>query len=61
MSIQKKSLISALQTARKAHIASAPLAESGDVKGTKGVKMVKAVRAVKMVKAVRAVKLAKFE
>jgi hypothetical protein len=39
MSIQKKSLISTLKTAKKANVASAPLAEAGDVKGTKGVKM----------------------
>lgn len=43
MSIQKKSLISTLKTAKKANVASAPLAE-GDAKGTKGVKLFKTVR-----------------
>ena len=38
MSIQKKSLLSTLKTAKKANIASAPLAEIGEVNGTTGVK-----------------------
>jgi hypothetical protein len=42
MSIQKKSLISTLKTAKKAHVASAP--EAGNAKGTKGVKLSRAVR-----------------
>ena len=57
MSIQKKSLISTLKSAKKARIASAPLADGADLKGRQGVKMIKATRAVKMIKATRAVKM----
>jgi hypothetical protein len=39
MSIQKKSLISTLKTAKKANVASAPLVNAADAKGTKGVKL----------------------
>jgi len=59
MSIQKKSLISTLRSAKKAQIASAPLTGGADLKGTQGVKMVKAVRAVRAVRAVKTVRLAK--
>jgi len=55
MSIEKKSLVSTLKTAKKAHVASAPLAE-GDAKATKGVKMAKAA-AIRMAKAARLVRL----
>jgi hypothetical protein len=53
MTIQKKSLISTLQTAKKANVASAPLAEE-DVKGTKGVKLVRPVRIHNTAKFVKA-------
>jgi len=39
MTINKKSLISTLHTAKKANVASAPLAEVGDSKGTTSVKL----------------------
>jgi len=39
MSIQKKSLISTLKTAKKAHVASAPLATATDAKSEQGVKL----------------------
>ena len=60
MTIQKKSLISTLQTAKKANVASAPLAEE-DAKGTKGVKLAKAT-SLRMAKAssLRMAKAAKF-
>jgi len=50
MSIQKKSLISTLKSAKKARIASAPLADGADLKGSQGVKMFKATRAVKTIR-----------
>jgi hypothetical protein len=59
MSIQKKSLISTLQSAKKARVASAPLADGTGLKGSQGVKMVKAIRAVRAVRAVKTVRLAK--
>jgi hypothetical protein len=53
MTINKKSLISTLQTAKKANVASAPLSEAGDVKGTKGVKLARKARAIRGVKLAR--------
>jgi hypothetical protein len=57
MSIQKKSLLSTLKTAKKANIASSPLAEVGDATSSKSVKLAK-VNNIRLAK-VNNVKLAK--
>jgi hypothetical protein len=60
MTINKKSLISTLQTAKKANVASAPLAEGGEVKGTKGVKLSRGVKLTRAMRATRATRAMKF-
>jgi hypothetical protein len=61
MSIQKKSLISTLKTAKKANVASAPLAEVGDVKVAKATKASFSVRKAAMkAKAVHFARPARF-
>ena len=60
MSIQKKSLISTLQTAKKANIASTPTApQHMAVKSMKAAKILKATKLVKAAKLVKATKLVK--
>lgn len=60
MSIQKKSLISTLQTAKKANIASTPTApQHVAVKSMKAAKMLKTVKAAKLVKATKQLKATK--
>jgi hypothetical protein len=60
MSIQKKSLISTLQTAKKANVASTPTApQHMAVKSMKAAKVLKAAKAFKAVKAFKAAKAVK--
>ncbi len=60
MSIQKKSLISTLQTAKKANIASTPSApQHMAVKSMKAAKLMKAAKVLKANKAVKANKTVK--
>jgi hypothetical protein len=60
MSIQKKSLISTLQTAKKANIASTPTApQHMTVKSMKAAKVLKAAKIVKAAKIAKATKMQK--
>ncbi len=60
MSIQKKSLISTLQTAKKANVASAPMApQHMAVKSMKAAKVLKAAKIVKAAKIAKATKIQK--
>jgi len=60
MSIQKKSLISTLQTAKKANIASTPTApQHMAVKSMKAAKVLKAAKIVKAAKIAKATKMQK--